>query len=177
MVVHPIDNELQECHPCSQETALVRTESRAESVWDFPDLCIEFHCNNNYRIGNPEAIKDHLPASETKVGIFPMSSRIWNAVISVEMVAWSKKSLRRLIKASDKSLILFSGPSPIFFNVRFPENTTFTNANQADEDNVQNCEFLAYDWIKSQQLQTSCSMRVRIRACSDCGLMDFRVSS
>jgi len=65
----------------------------------------------------------------------------------------------------------------MFFNARFPENVTFTKANQVDEDNVQNCESLAYDWIKSQQLQTSCSMRVRIRACCDCGLMDFRVSS
>ncbi len=34
----------------------------------------------------------------------------------------------------------------------------FTKANEADEDDVQNCESFAYDWIKSQQVQTSCSM-------------------
>src|SRR6267154_1433516 len=106
-----------------------------------------------------------------------MSSRIWNAVITVEMVAWSKKTFRRLIRTSDNSLIFPSGPPPIFFNVRFPKNTTFTKANETDEVDVQNCESFAYDWIKSQQLQTSCSMRVRIRICSDCGLMDFKVSS
>src|SRR6266404_9436289 len=43
-VVHPIDNEVQECHACSQKTALVGTESRAESVWDFSDFRIEFYC-------------------------------------------------------------------------------------------------------------------------------------
>ena len=36
---------------CSQETALVRTESRAESVWDFSDFCIEFY--DDYQIGKP----------------------------------------------------------------------------------------------------------------------------
>ena len=89
---------------------------------------------DNHQIGNPEAIKDHLPASESRVGIFLKSSRIWNAVISVAMVAWSKKSLRRLIRASDKSLMFFSGPPPMFLNVRFPENTRFTKTNEADED-------------------------------------------
>jgi hypothetical protein len=49
----------------------------------------------------------------------------------------------------------------------------FTKANETDQDDVQNCESFAYDWIKSQQLPTSCSMRVRIRACSDSGLMVF----
>ncbi len=132
---------------------------------------------DNHQIGNPEAIKDHLPASETRVGIFPKSPRIWNTVISVEMVAWSKKALCFWIRTPDKSLILFSGPPTVFFNVRFPENATFTKADEVYEDNVQNCESLVYDWIKSQQLQTSCNMRARIRACSDCGLMDFRVSS
>src|SRR6267154_6211691 len=106
-----------------------------------------------------------------------MSSRIWNAVISVEMVAWSKKAFRRLSRTSDNSLIFSSGPQPIFFNVRFPENTMITKSNEADGDDVQNCESFAYDWIKSQQLQTSCSMELRIRSCSDCGLMDFKVSA
>ena len=81
------------------------------------------------------------------------------------------KDIRQLLNFS-------SGLPPIFFNVRFPENSIFINANhEPDEDDVQNCESFAYDWIKSEQLQTSCSMRVRIRACSDCGLMDFKVSS
>jgi hypothetical protein len=61
-VVHPIDNEVQESHACSHKTALVGTKSRVESVWDFSDFCIQFY--NNYRIGNPEAIKDYLPVSE-----------------------------------------------------------------------------------------------------------------
>src|SRR6266849_6454804 len=95
--------------------------------------------------------------------IFATSSRIWNAVIPVEMVAWSKKAFRRLTRTSDNSLIFPSGAPAIFFNARFPENTMFTKANEADEDDVQNCESFAYDWIKSQQVQTSCSMRVRIR--------------
>src|SRR6266702_1669073 len=42
---------------------------------------------------------------------------------------------------------------------------------------LQNPESFAYDWIKSLQLQTSCSMRVRILACLESGLMDFTVSS
>jgi hypothetical protein len=68
----------------------------------------------------------------------------------------------------------------MLLNVRFPDNNMFIKADEADEeDDVQNRESfsLAYDWIKSQQVQTSCSMRVRIRACSDCGLMHFKVSS
>jgi len=72
-------------------------------------------------------------------------------------------------------LTFSSGLPPIFFNVRFPENIMFAKADEADEE-VQNCESFVYDWMKSQQLQTYCSMRVRIRACSDCGLMDFKVS-
>jgi hypothetical protein len=66
-----------------------------------------------------------------------------------------------------------------YIECALPCNNMFTKANEADEDDVQNRESfsLAYDWIKSQQVQTSCSMRVRIRACSDCGLMDFKVSS
>jgi hypothetical protein len=31
-------------------------------------------------------------------------------------------------------LIFSSGPPPIFFNVRFPENSRFTKANEAYED-------------------------------------------
>ena len=108
-----------------------------------------------------------------------MSSRIWNAVISVEMVAWSKNAFRRLIRVSDSSLNFFSAPPVVFFNVRFPENWVFTKDSGADQDDVQNCESFAYDWIKSQQLQTSSSMTVRIRDCSDSGMMDFinKVSS
>ena len=74
-------------------------------------------------------------------------------------------------------MIFPSGPLPKFFDVRFPGNHMFTKTNEADDDDIQNCESFAYDWIKSQQLQTSCNMRVRIRACSDAGLMDFKVSS
>jgi hypothetical protein len=62
-VVHPIDNEVQECHACSYKTALVGTKSRLESIWDFSDFCIKFY--DNYQIYNPEEIKDYLPASET----------------------------------------------------------------------------------------------------------------
>ena len=67
----------------------------------------------------------------------------------------------------------------MFVNVRFPENGKFAKADEADEDDVQNSGNFRYDWIKSQQVPTSCSMTVRIRACSDFGLMDFinKVSS
>src|SRR6266852_638195 len=54
-IVHPIDNEVQECHACSHKTALVWTKSRVESVWDFSDFCIEFY--DNYRIGNQKPSK------------------------------------------------------------------------------------------------------------------------
>ena len=87
------------------------------------------------------------------------------------MVAWSKNALRRLTRASDSSLIFFSAPPAVFFNVRFPEYWMFTKGSEAGQDDVQNCESFAYDWMK--QLQTSSSMRVRIRACSDSGLMNF----
>jgi hypothetical protein len=62
-VVHPIDDEVQECHACSHKTALVGTESRVDPAWDFSDYCIEFY--DNYRIGNPEAIEDYLPTFES----------------------------------------------------------------------------------------------------------------
>ena len=104
--------------------------------------------------------------------MFATSSRIWNTVICVEMTDRSRKAARRLTRTSDNFLICLSGPPPMLSNVRFPENSMFTKADEAVEDDVQN-ESLAYDWIKSQQVQTSCSMRVRIRACSDFGLMDF----
>src|SRR6266702_4173790 len=113
----------------------------------------------------------------TLAEIIPTSSRIWNAVISVDMVVWSKKALRCSIRAVYKSSIFFSVPPSISFNARIPESSTFTLANEVGEDNVQNRESFAYDWIKSQQLQTSCSMRVRIWACLDSGLIDFKVSS
>ena len=99
----------------------------------------------NYQIGNLEAIEDYVPTSESCVDIFAMSSRIWNVVICVEIVARSKKAVRCLTRTSDNSLILSSVPSPIFFNVRFPENSMFTKADGAGEDNVQNCESNAYD--------------------------------
>jgi hypothetical protein len=53
------------------------------------------------------------------------------------MVAWSKKAFRRFTRTSDNALIFSSGPPPIFFNVRFPENSMFTKANEADEDDVE----------------------------------------
>jgi hypothetical protein len=86
------------------------------------------------------------------------SPRIWNAVICVEMVARSKKAVWRLVRTSVNSLTFFSGPPSIFFNVRFPGNSMFTNADETDEDDVQNCGSFAYDWIKSQQLPTSSSI-------------------
>ncbi len=50
-------------------------------------------------------------------------------------------------------------------------------ANEVGEDNiVQNCDSFAHDWIKSQHLQTSCNIRVRIWACLDSSLMGFEVS-
>jgi hypothetical protein len=125
-------------------------------VGDFVDYRIEFY--DNYRIGNPEAVKDYLPMFVSLVDICATSSRIWNAVICVEMVARSKKAVRRSTRTSDNSLILSPGPSPIFFNVRFPENSMFTKAHETDEDDVQNCGSFAYDWIKSQQVPTSCSI-------------------
>jgi hypothetical protein len=64
----------------------------------------------------------------------------------------------------------------MFVNVRFPESSMFAKANEADEDDVHNCGYFAYDRIKWQQAPTSFSMTVRIRACSDFGLMDFKVS-
>ena len=121
-VVHPLDNEVQECYACSHETTPVGPKSRVESIWDFSDFCIEFY--DNYQIGNPEAIKDYLPASETLVDIFSNSSRIRNAAISVEMVAWFKKVCRSSTRTSDNCLIFSSGPPPIFFNLRFPEITS-----------------------------------------------------
>src|SRR6266571_73566 len=93
------------------------------------------------------------------------------------MVAWSTKALRCSTRAEDRSSISLAAPPPTFFNVRFPKNHTFTPANGEDGDNIQNCESFAYDWIKSLQLQTSRSMRVRISACLESGLMDFKVSS
>ena len=50
-------------------------------------------------------------------------------------------------------------------------------SNELIEDVVQNRESFVYDWMKSLQLQTSRSMRVRISACFELGLMDFKVSS
>ena len=41
-VIHPIDNEVQECYACSQKTTFVGTKSRVEFAWDFSDFCIEF---------------------------------------------------------------------------------------------------------------------------------------
>src|SRR6266571_4729765 len=93
------------------------------------------------------------------------------------MVAWSTKALRCSTRAADKSSISLATPPPTFFNVRFPKNHTFTLANGEDEDNIQNCESFAYDWIKSLQLQTSRSIIVRISACLELGLMDLKVSS
>src|SRR6266571_6821741 len=93
------------------------------------------------------------------------------------MVAWSTKALRCSTRAEDRSSISLAAPPPTFFNVRFPKNHAFTPANEEDKDNIQNCESFAYDWIKSPQLQTSCSMRVRISACLESGLMDCKVSS
>ena len=61
--VHPIGNEVQECHTCSHKTALAGTKSRVDPVGDFFDYYIEFY--DNYRIGNPKAIKDYLRTSET----------------------------------------------------------------------------------------------------------------
>ena len=89
--------------------------------------------------------------------MFATSSRIWNTVICVEMTARSRKAARRLTRTSDNSLILSSGPSTVYFNVRFPENSMFTKADQVGEDYVQNGSF-AYDWIKSQQVLTSSSI-------------------
>src|SRR6266704_682686 len=93
------------------------------------------------------------------------------------MAAWSRKAFRCSTRAADKSSISLATPPPIFFNVRFPKNHMFTPANREDEDNIQNHESFAYDWIKSLQLQTSRSIVVRISACLELGLMDFRVSS
>src|SRR6266702_3344534 len=92
------------------------------------------------------------------------------------MTAPSKKALRCSTREADRSSISLVAPPPTFFNVRIPENRTLTPANGVDEDNLQNPESLAYDWIKSPQLQTSCSMRARIWACLESGLMDFKVS-
>ena len=78
-----------------------------------------------------------------------------------------------MTRTSDNSLILSSGPSPIFINVRFPENSVFTKADETDKDDVQNCWSFAYDWMKSQQVPTSFSISASICACSDSGLMDF----
>jgi hypothetical protein len=63
VVVYPIGNEVQECRACSLKTALGGTKSRVGFVWDVSDYCIEFY--DNYQIGNPEAIKDYLPTSES----------------------------------------------------------------------------------------------------------------
>src|SRR6266702_342336 len=79
--------------------------------------------------------------------------------------------------AADKSSISLATPPPIFPNVRFPKNHTFIPASREDEGSVQNCASFAYDWIKSLQLQTSRSIIVRISACLESGLMDFRVFS
>src|SRR6266571_8179786 len=111
----------------------------------------------------PTSHMGHVPTSETwrdtpstLAESIPTPSRIWNTVISVIMVAWSKKALRCSTRAADKSSISLATPPPVFFNVRFPKNHTFTPANGEDEDNIQNCDSFAYDWIKSPQLQTSC---------------------
>ncbi len=92
------------------------------------------------------------------------------------MIAWSKNALRRSTRASDNSLIFLSRTPPIFFNVRFTENSMFTKVNEAGEDNAHSCESSAYDWINLQLAQTSFNMRVRISACLDFNLMDFKVS-
>src|SRR6266436_9825187 len=49
-------------------------------------------------------------------------------------------------------------------------------ANETKED-VQNWMSCAYDWIKSLQQQTCCSMSLRICPCLDCGVMFFKGSA
>src|SRR6266702_4947996 len=135
----------------------------------------------------PPSHQEYVPASETWLDThssrvdtqstlaesIPTSSRIWNAVISVVMTAWSKKALRCSTRAADRASISLVAPPPIFFNVRFPTNHTFTPAKGGDEDNIQNCASFAYDRITSLQSQTSCSMRERFLACFEFGLDGF----
>jgi hypothetical protein len=113
----------------------------------------------------------------TLAEIIPTSSRIWSAVISVVMAALSKKDLWSSRKVVRKSSIFLSTWVPVFFKIRFPENRMFTLATEIGKDYVQNCASFAYDWIKSQQLQTCCNMSVRISACLGTRSIVLKVSS
>ena len=107
----------------------------------------------------------------------PTSSRIWSAVTSVTMVPSSTKALcssRRVVRKS--SIFLSTWPS-IYFNVRFPENRMLASATEAGRDHIQKFESFAYDWIKSQQLQTCCNISVRTCACLGTRSMVLKVSS
>ncbi len=93
------------------------------------------------------------------------------------MVASPKKAFRSSRRVVRKSSIFLSTGLPVFFNIRFPENRMFTSATEIGNNYVQNCESFAYDWIKSQQLQTCCNMSVRTCACLETRPMALNRSS
>ena len=72
------------------------------------------------------------------------------------MVAWSEEGLSAFGQAkSDSCLILFLRVRRrCSINVRFPENSMFTKANEADENERTEMRVLCVrSWIKSQHLQ------------------------